>query len=1168
MADVLAEALVELEPDIKNFAKKLIGDTRRLSRSVSALVANTESKFKDMGDTGTGEFKRVVDGSELARRQMLVGWRETAQGFEKVYKDAATGIERSVDVSFKSIIRQQEAQARSAEDELKKLSALAERESRTILQREERQAREISRIVERFDRQRERESAKLAATQERQARAAAREVEKINKAAERQAAQLSEHYERESQRSGSAIERNIGGAIQRVARTAGKSALDFSINTAGLTSAVGQATKLGAVLSTLGVGALAGQAGIAGIAAVISGLSETIGVITLLPAIGGAAAASLGVLALGIRGVGDALSETDPVKFAEALEKLAPSARDFARSVRDAQPAVDALQRAVQQELFVGFAGEVDRLSDILIPRFQRRLVGLASEFNDIGLQVSHFLTSARTIADVDRIIERTAKSTDIFTAAVKPALRGLRDIGAVGAEFLPQLAGEFATVSIRFGEFISRARESGALQSFIQRGISSTKQLGRSVGNLGRVVGGVLDASEKAGGGFLQMLENVTRQLAVAVNSVEGQETLATFFGAARDVAKDLLPLVGSIAGIIGRDIAPLLARVGGNVLPAITRTVDNLGRALGTAAPGIADFSKGFADLLDGLTNAGVIDTLGDLVNILGDKLGDALRDIAPVLGEVLVKLGSELSDILPKLIPRLADFARSFGELLQPALDFLGIIGDIASEVVLPALAKIADTLAPVIDKFVSKVETVLLPALPKIKEAFDDAIEAVGPLVDAIGDDLVEALELLVETAPDAIGTLKDLAEGAQPLVEVIGPVVSAIGDLNGAFDDLLGNIPTIREAVAPNGLFGILTAGLNPITIITGLNRSVKGLSKLLVDEIRGTTREGEKHLFDFVYGTKITFTDLRDRTVELLSGMRDQVAEKGPLITDIFLTGLGRMKDGSFSIFGAMLADVTNLFDRTEQEVINSTFGITDAVDRAWNKVAENTARVWGAVDEQISRGIIDAATETSKLPGSVQSSLGHIETILQDSGARLIVGFIVGMKSRELEARRAAAAIMENVSRLFPKSPAQEGPFSGRGWTPFRGSALIAGFTTGMLDALPALHDAATLVARTVSDQLAVTDNPTSGAFAALQGGVTTAQRITRLTTGDPVSNRTRFDVGADASTQGSSVELPALTVKVQIGERELTPMITEVIDESNGRIKRAVTSRARRTL
>lgn len=1171
MADVLAEALVELEPDLRNFAKRLKIESRGLSSAIEDMVKKSENEFKGLGDSGASEMRRITNAAEVAQRQTLVGWRETAQGFEKIYRDAATGIERSINVSFQSIIRQQEQQARSAESELKKLNQLAEREAREILRREETQAREITRIVQRFDQQRELESARLTAAQERRAREVAREVQRINEEAERHAQQVSRFYEEESRKSALVLEQNIGGTLRRLGRAAGGGLLNFSVSTAGLTTAIGQVAKLGTLLSALGIGAVAGQAGIGGIAAAVAGLSEAVGVIALLPAAGAAGAATMGVLALGIKGVGDALAESDPTKFSKAIAELAPSARQFAQAVRDAEPAFDKLQLAVQDALFANFAGEVDRLADTLLPRFAVGLVRVARELNDIGFEFTQFVTSIRTIRDVDRLLERTSKSTDILTAAVQPLLRSLRDIGAVGAEFLPRIAADLAATGIRFSNFIERARESGDLQQFIQRGIDSTKLLITTFGNLGRTIGGVFSASDAAGAGFLESLERITRRLSDSANSVEGQETLTTFFASAREVGEDLLPLLGSIARIIGRDIAPLLARVGSNVLPAITRTVDNLGLALNRAAPGITEFSDGFGDFIDSLNTAGVLDSIGNLVNVLGNGLGPALRDIGPVLGTVVTTLANELGTVLPNLIPRVAEFAESLGSLLKPAIDGIGIIGAVATNLVLPALTKLADTLTPIIDKIGSKIETVLVPMLPKIEGAVNDLITALGPAIDDIGDGLVASLELLVEVAPDVVNSMKDITETIGPLLSVIGPLVSGVSNVNSAFNDLVDSVPGMRRAIGPSGLFGILTAGMNPATVFSGIYRSVEGLTGILVGEWPDATRSFVDHTRKLGEGSTLHFSELRDRVVGLLGAIQGQVAERAPIVADLLLGAFGRMKDGSINIFGQIFAGLSDLFARTDAKITEQMFGINDKMDAAWARLNESTSRAFSEMETRISGGLRQASSVVGQFPGLVQSSLGNIGSVLYGSGEALIAGLIAGIKAKEYAVRAAAEAVMRAAAGMFPSSPAKEGPFSGRGWTPFRGEALIDGLARGIITSIPSLTDAARLAVGALESQMPTTGSFSDGVLNRFGGTGTTrvASNFTRQLTGTPTSERMFTEMMRAREERRRDIpEVQAAEVRVYIGDRELIPVMTETIDQRNGKVKRAVVTRARRTL
>jgi hypothetical protein len=55
-----------------------------------------------------------------------------------------------------------------------------------------------------------------------------------------------------------------------------------------------------------------------------------------------------------------------------------------------------------------------------------------------------------------------------------------------------------------------------------------------------------------------------------------------------------------------------------------------------------------------------------------------------------------------------------------------------------------------------------------------------------------------------------------------------------------------------------------------------------------------------------------------------------------------------------------------------------------------------------------------------------------------------------------------AASAIAAAARAFFPNSPAKKGPFSGRGYTPWSGRALVKDFAGGMMDNMSMVKAAA----------------------------------------------------------------------------------------------------------
>jgi len=74
--------------------------------------------------------------------------------------------------------------------------------------------------------------------------------------------------------------------------------------------------------------------------------------------------------------------------------------------------------------------------------------------------------------------------------------------------------------------------------------------------------------------------------------------------------------------------------------------------------------------------------------------------------------------------------------------------------------------------------------------------------------------------------------------------------------------------------------------------------------------------------------------------------------------------------------------------------------------------------------------------------------------------------------------------------AKYFPHSPAAKGPFSGKGWTPYSGIAIVAGLADGMKSHLGPLARASGAVAAAAMPNLRLPDFSNLGAVAAAAGG------------------------------------------------------------------------------
>lgn len=113
---------------------------------------------------------------------------------------------------------------------------------------------------------------------------------------------------------------------------------------------------------------------------------------------------------------------------------------------------------------------------------------------------------------------------------------------------------------------------------------------------------------------------------------------------------------------------------------------------------------------------------------------------------------------------------------------------------------------------------------------------------------------------------------------------------------------------------------------------------------------------------------------------------------------------------------------------------------------------------------EQFVAGVNAAmASISAAISGMVTnatSQLNGLGAVGQTAGASLGQGFADGIRSKVDAARQAALELAEAASQPLPRSPAEIGPFSGRGWTLYRGASLALGFSEGITKSIPEVRN------------------------------------------------------------------------------------------------------------
>jgi phage-related protein len=1092
-----------------------------------------------------------------------------------VLAEAVVELEADVDkankelkAAFKEMDKEAKEAAKDIDKSFQQLSGDLGKEFREITKKLEREFRQQEREAARTARQIEREYARTQRAMEREAIRAQREIERETKRVARANERAQKEYEREFIASQRAMEsaaresqakqaeqfRNTISAVRRFASE--RFSLTLGIDSSQVAGALSSVTKLGAALGVLGVGALAGQASLAGLASITVAVQELVGAIALRPAVGAAAGVVVGTLTLGLRGLSDAISADSPEEFAEALKGLSDNGKKFVTVVRSLKDEFKELGKSVQQALLANLSDEVSALAKTLLPTLRTGFVETAKEINLSARAFAQFVREGQTVKDIDRIFMNTQAAIRVFRGAIVPAGQALRDLAAVGSDFLPNISAELRLATIKFADFIKEARASGDLHTFFENAIDAVRDLLAVVGNVASIFAAINRAANAAlGGGFLDMLANATQKVEDFLESAEGQTALIQLFEGAQEAVKALLPVFGELVRLILEVILPAFTKLGTIAAEPLHALLQGLRSGLEIALPGIFAFVEALGDVVEVLVGAGVLDSLGNLVNVLGDSLGDALRDLAPDLANLVNSLLSTLARILPKILPALSKFASAFADLVIAALPVVDVLASIISDVGLPTLQRIAERLAPIISDLASSLEETLLPILPDLADAFIEWIDAMAPLVDDILIIFVDLLKILVPLLPAIVRGSAELAKTLAPILDLFVKIVKPISE----FITKLYEIPSVKKFLDEQlpGLLALLMG-----TIIVPIGKIIELLGKLF-------TKLEDTGAFDIfilaldAFGLAMgTAADIAQRFGQIVQDVFEFIKKVIQTAIDIIVlvitTGLTVIST-IFSTIWETIKTIVTLAWNILIIIISTAIQLIIAILTGnFSAIPTIIGNAMQRLREVVGQAFNDLLNLIRELPGRILSALGNLGSLLYGAGRDLVNGMINGIKSATSGLIGAAANMAKDAlnaakAAIGAKSPSREMMRVGEDF----GQGFVIGIDNMLRKATQASADLAAQTVTASTTALAPSDNAT---FRMNE----TLNRLTRNGFGPTATSAP----SPSGTSELSEPVVVAPEIHVFIGNEEIDRHVTEVVDERDRRTKRSLTMGARRTL
>lgn len=385
-------------------------------------------------------------------------------------------------------------------------------------------------------------------------------------------------------------------------------------------SAIGKATKITALTTSLTALAGASLAGVSNLSALAGGIA----------AVGGAALALPGVFA----------------GMAVGLAVMAAALKDMPTVLGDLAPMFGNLQQAISARFWSQAAEPIRELVQSTYPALLQGTQRVAGELGVMFGVLATSIQSAATDTRLSTLFETVAQSIDTATAAIGPLVSAFTTLGGVGLSYLNPLAEWFVRLTERFDVFTQRAAADGSLRLWIDNGLTALGLLGSALGSIVAIFAAVSTAASNAGGAGLAQFAGGLERIATIVSGPTFQGALTTVFKGAHESVSGLSAALGPL-GALFVQIAPSLATFLALAGQIAGVAISALAPALGAVVTGITPLVQQIGGVLLGLLQQLQVWTTSNATQIqafataIGSFLVGSLNIVGPLLSGLLSTL-----------------------------------------------------------------------------------------------------------------------------------------------------------------------------------------------------------------------------------------------------------------------------------------------------------------------------------------------------------------------------------------------------------------------------------------------------------------------------------------------------------------------------------------------
>lgn len=588
-------------------------------------------------------------------------------------------------------------------------------------------------------------------------------------------------------------------------------------------------------------------------------------------------------------------------KAAEALAKLSPNARAFVMAVQAIKPAWDAMKSTVQDSLFAGLADRITPLADTYLPLLGGALTRVADGFNEGAISAMQFAQSGTGISVMSTLLDTSSNMAGNLGSALGNLVPGLAAIAAGAGQAFSPLTDGMAGAVRGWSERMVELQQNGGMAAFFEKAMDIAAQLGAVLADVGGIISGVFNAAQAGGGNIMGTLGQVLDQVNAFVNSVEGQTALTSFFSAMTQAVGALLPIFMQLAGIIGTQVAPIIAQLITSIAPMIGPVLDALSQGITALQPAIGPIVGLFASIAQAVM---------PLLPIIGELVATFVKLAGPVLGM--------LAEALSPILAAVGEALISAFTALQPAIEPVGTL--------LEALSPIFTQIATIAGEVLSGLITALVPVITTLATGFGELLTALTPILPILGDALIQIITALAPMIQQMATVWLSVVQAIMPLIPQLVQVVSNL------LPPLLQLITALLPIILMSAqLFAGLVVAIMPvITILTGL---IAKFSEV-VGAVIGFVADIVGKIVGFVSSVVGKFG-------ELAQGISNKMEEAKTWVTDKFTALIEWVKG-------------------VPQKVTEAAKGMWDGIFGAFKGMVNSLIGLWNSLSDKLSFTVPD----------------------------------------------------------------------------------------------------------------------------------------------------------------------------------------------------------------